>query len=98
MNKEPKKQKGKVIRVSELTYGLLAKKRQSKMSWDALLRRQFGLPDKRGNPQPLGEWYVLPEAMQVFDSLPKAKGAAVLNAVKSKSGRAERPLKVRECV
>ncbi len=46
--------KGKAVRVSDLVYSTLDKKRYGK-SWDAMFRRMLGLPDRRGVILPLVE-------------------------------------------
>lgn len=46
--------KGRAIRVSDLVYDTLNVQRYGR-SWDTMLRRTLGLPDRRGNAQPLVE-------------------------------------------
>lgn len=53
-NRRRRAPKGRLIRVSNIVYETLDGQRRSK-SWDALMRRMLGLPDRAGNPQPLAE-------------------------------------------
>jgi hypothetical protein len=46
--------KGRHFRVSDLVYKVLDKQRHG-LSWDSMMRRMLGLPDRNGAPQPLVE-------------------------------------------
>ncbi len=93
----PKKKKhGEVIRVSELLYYIMEKERPQSVSWDAFLRARFGLPARGKRRRDAKFVYLLESTKQIFSSLPEARGAAVVNAVKAKRKRPEEPLRFRE--
>lgn len=97
--KKAKKSKGRVIRVSDAVYAALVRKKQpSRMSWDSLLRKMLGMPDRRGREQKLYEGYFVPGLGKVFEELPKARGEAVKYAVLRGSKKPPKPIPVREIV
>lgn len=96
--------KGKAIRVSDMVCTALDKARKGK-SWDSLLRKMLGLPDKFGNEQILIEGilevmtgkFILKSPNTSWDKLEEdAYEIAILTAAKLKSKRVGRPLKMRE--
>lgn len=89
---------GKVIRVSQKVHDVLSQKLHEKDSWDSLLRRLHGIPGKKLHAPALREYFILPSTMQVFQTLGKARGAAVVNSVKKGMRKAELPLRVREVI
>ena len=95
-------QRGMVVRVSEDLEQALKKRRRKRESYDALLRRCLGLPDKKGKPQSPYQilhtyWAIHNEgAPMVFMSQADAKGAAIQLAVKNKLGRIPRVFRVTE--
>lgn len=97
-HKKLQKDDGKPIRISNEVLRILSPKLKTRESYDSLLRRLLGLPKKNGTPQELEVFWVLPVALQVFRKPDEAKGAAVLNAVKSGKKKAERAVKVMECI
>lgn len=87
---------GKVIRVSQKVYDTLKRHLREKDSWDSMLRRLHGIPDRRRKEPRAREFWMLPGALQVFETESKARGAAVVNGVKRGLRKAEAPIRVRE--
>lgn len=84
------KKPGKVLRVDPMIYKVLASKKGPKETWSAVLRRLLGLPSRKGVAPK--KHFVLPSAL--IESLPEAKGRAVLEAAKKKT-KPEKPVAVR---
>lgn len=99
-NRRRRASKGKPIRVSDLVYNTLQKKRanNSKESWDCLFRRMLGLPDRRGNEQPLVEGWLEITTGQMYIHQADARGAAVMEAAKAKTKKVNKPIRMREVV
>lgn len=100
---KPKKTKGVVIRVSQEVYlHLLARRRprnaktRLKESWDSLLRRVTGIPDKYGRPQACIEGFIVPGSAKFFPELKQARGEAIVVSVRKGLERPPRPVAVRE--
>lgn len=94
---------GRVVKLSRDLYAHLTELKQKGEGYDGLLRRQFGLPSKKGHEQPLREYYVIdtPDDLIIKRKLPEARGEAILLAVKrgqrlSDKKRRESVIKVRE--
>ena len=102
-NRRRRAPKGKLIRVSNLVYETLDGQRRSR-SWDALMRRMLGLPDRAGNPQPVAEGMLEVHSGVFLLKLPDATWREVESvAVKmaeriasKKKVRLELPVKMRE--
>ncbi len=104
--KRKKASKGKPIRLSDLVLGVLDKQRQNntKLSYDAYLRKLLGLP-KRGNeaqwiedgrPMYVLEGWVEVNTQKFYLDEADANGAAVLEAAKRKRKKFDKPVRVRE--
>lgn len=88
---------GQVLRVSTPVYeALTGKKRHGKDSLDCVLRRMMNMPSRKGENPGLFECWILPSTGETFPTKAKARGKALLNAVKTK--KSETPIKVREVV
>ncbi len=91
--------KNKVIKLSPEVISFLnqRKARMTNPSYDAALRYYFGLPTRKGEPQTLVTYYVLPNEGEplVFTTKAEARGAAVLRAVRRGLKRAEAVITVR---
>ena len=95
---------GKPVKLSdELTDHLTSLKQETSESYDACLRRQLGLPTRKGKPQHLEHFWVIPEADPPIcrKTQADAKGEAILLSVKRgmKASDKQRPaavIKVRE--
>lgn len=94
---------GKPVRLSNLMLNYLAPRIKGLRSYDAYLRRAFGLPDWRGNKQPLaegclevtsGKFYLKIDSWDEVEA--EANGAAVVEAVKRKTKKVNKPLRMRE--
>jgi len=93
-----KKPRGKVIKLS-LELSAYLKSRMSRgEGYDAVIRRLLGLPTRKGEPQGLAEFYVVPNDGKpiIRLTLAEARGDAILQATKKKLKKAERVLTVRE--
>jgi hypothetical protein len=100
MSKESKR-RGVVIRVSREVEVFLRAKQRKVETYDALLRRFFGLPTKKGKEQPLRTFYVIPDeshAPLCFTSAAVAKGEAVRQAVRAGTKKVTKVITVREAV
>lgn len=84
------KKPGKVLRVDPLIYKMLSAKKGPKETWSSVIRRLLGLPSRKGE-QPK-KHYVLPSSLS--ESLPEARGRAVIEAAKKKT-KPEKPVAVR---
>lgn len=96
--------KGKVIRVSNLVYDTLNNQRRGR-SWDCLLRKLFGLPDRQGNLQVLIEGiletvtgkFMLKISEKSWEELEQdAYEIAITETAKMKKKKVTAPLRMRE--
>jgi hypothetical protein len=96
--------KGRVIRVSNLVFETLNEIRRGK-SWDSLLRKSLGLPDRQGNEQRLIEGmleattgkFFLRDLDVTWDRLEQdVYEIAIIEAAKRKLKRVSKPLRMRE--
>lgn len=103
-NRKRRASKGRAIRVSTIVYAHLDKARRGR-SWDAYLRKLFGLPDRAGNNQPLIEGcleattgiFVLRLAGATWPEVEEtAWKIAHRAAMKQKSKRTQAPIRMRE--
>lgn len=103
-NRKKRFSKGKAIRVSDLVYETLDSSRRGR-SWDWLMRRMLGLPDRLGNDQPLiegmleqltGKFFLKTARKEWEDLEVDAYEKAFLTAAKSAVKRVPRPLRMRE--
>lgn len=94
-NRRKKASKGKLIRISDDVFNLLQKKRQGK-SWDSLMRRMLGLPDRAGITQPLVVGWLDQDTGQLYLDEAEARGAAVVAAAKRGTKKIKQPIKMRE--
>lgn len=93
--------KGRPVRLSDDIYNLLDKKRSrftKRLSFDCLLRRVFGLPNRRGEPQPLVEGWLEVNSGKFYLDEADARGAAVIEAARARTKKVKRPLRMREVV
>jgi hypothetical protein len=67
-------------------------------SFDACLRRLFGLPDKKGNAQPLRTYWIVPNGTEpkAFLTSADARGHAIVLATKKGHKKADTVIAVRE--
>ena len=95
--KTPRKKQGKVVKLSQFLVSYLKRRGAKGESLDSILRRQFGLPDRKGTAQPLALYYVVPgQPPQVSDDLADARGKAIVAATKKGLKKAAAVLTVRE--
>jgi len=94
--KKPNRDKGKPVRLSNEVLNELRSRLRRGESFDSLMRRFFGLPDRLGNPQPIRTYWLLPSALVAAPSLAEARGEAILRAVQQGKRKTERPIKVIE--
>lgn len=89
---------GHVIRVSDDVWRMLrAEREEPSESIDSVLRRLFGMPDRRGCPQPLLEVWLEQYSGQTFADEADAKGAAAIQAARRKRRNiSQHPIKLRE--
>lgn len=100
-NRRKRASKGRLIRVSDEVFNLLHKKRarfSKRMSWDCLLRRMFGLPTRKGDPQPLVEGWLEVNTGQFYLDEAEARGASVVAAARAKTKKCKQPLRMKEVV
>lgn len=95
------KKKGKVVKLSAFLAAHITKMGQKGESYDAILRKAFGLPDRRDNEQPLKAYYLLPGSPLVAKEatakgLAEARGEAILQATKRGLKKAVAVILVRE--
>lgn len=101
--KRRKMNRGKSIRVSDLVFTTLNQIRHGR-SWDSLMRKQLGLPDRAGNDQILVEGMLETMTGKFFlkhdmtwEALEEiAYEIAIVTAAKLKLKRVSKPLKMRE--
>ena len=97
MARKEARDKGRPVRISNEVLGALDKKKRFKESYDAILRIILGLPTRKGKPQPLRSFWVLPTSLIAKLSKAEAKGEAVLQSVRNgKKKVMEAPIKVIE--
>lgn len=91
-------EKGKVIRLSKAAENYLKKRQHDDEKLNDTLRRILGLPNRRGEAQPLRIYYVVPNghAPIVRLSLAEARGEAILLATRKKLKKAEAVIIVQE--
>jgi len=90
---------GKVVRVSPKVWEYLKTKRKPKETIDSLIRRLIGFPNKKGEPNSVNTYFILPETKIVCDSVEEARGKAILFAIKNgKKKPTEKPVRVREVI
>lgn len=103
-NRRKRASKGRLIRISDLVYDALNKNRM-RMSWDCLLRRMLGLPDRYGNEQTLIEGLLEQNTGRFFLKRPDVRWSAleedayevaILAAAKARTKRVRAPLRMRE--
>lgn len=102
-SKRKKRPEGRAVRLSKLALDYVETRRQGYRSFDAWFRKQFGLPDWRGNPQPLVEGMLevtsgrfILKTSDWASVEAEANGAAVVEAAKLKTKRVRKPLRMRE--
>ena len=104
--KKPKAKPNKAIKLSFDVVKTLNHKRKGKNkigadleSYDSVLRRMLVLYNRYGSPNRVRTFYVLTKPkLQVYQDHAEAKGQAILNAVRNKHLKAERPIAVREII
>lgn len=84
----------KVLRISPELHELLNARKPPKITWDAFLRRVFGLRVRKSTLPPLLVRWVLPSG--TFRTAAEARGAAIVAAVQARAKEPEQPLKMRE--
>lgn len=98
--REKEKQRGRVIKLSKEVANFLSRKRldKKKESFDSVLRRHFGLPSRKGEPQALRTYFILDTEEQplAFREAPEARGFAIIHALRKKRKKADRVIEVRE--
>ena len=94
----PRKTQAKAVKLTADVIGRLDRKRRKGESYDSMLRRQFGFPSRKGEPQPLQEFFVLPNDGQplIFLSEAEARGAAITLAVRKGKRKTEAVVTARE--
>jgi hypothetical protein len=97
-----RKSTNRPVKLSKEVLGWISKRKLRKgeknvESFDAFLRRFFGLPSRKGEPQELKKYYVLPNEGEplIFLNKAEARGAAVIRAVRRGTRKAEPVLTVR---
>jgi hypothetical protein len=88
-----KRKKGSVIKITDfLRDRLSALRSHDKESYDAVIRRHFGLPSWKGHEQPLKHYYVIDTQndLKVFRTKAEAYGEAILLAVKRGQKRTDK--------
>jgi hypothetical protein len=93
-----KKKYGKAVRISQDVKVYLERRQRGKESYDAILRRLFGLETRKGEAQPLHTYYVIPNNGDpiIRASLAEARGEAILLATKRGIKKAEQIVTVQE--
>lgn len=93
-----RKKYGKAVRISLDVKNYLEKRQRGTESYDSILRRLFGLPTRKGDTQPLGLLFVIPngEAPITKLTLAEARGQAILRAARRGSKKAEAVLTYQE--
>jgi len=92
-----KRKSGKVVKLSQAVAAFLRRRGAKDESYDAILRRQFGIPDRKGTAQPLAIYYVVPGSPPLIsDDLADARGKAIVQATRKGLKKAVAVLTVRE--
>lgn len=92
-----KKKEGKVIKISHFLANYLRKRGSRGESFDSILRRHFGLPDRKGKPNKLAYYYVVPgEKPIIRTDLAEARGEAIVQAARKGLKKAVAVLTLRE--
>lgn len=88
---------GRVHRLDPMVDRFVAEKKRPGESTSALLRRLFGLPERKTGKVQTRHFYLLPESRVAFETIEEARGEAILRAVKTgKKKPTEKPILVRE--
>lgn len=96
---KPNRDKGEPTRLSNEVRIALKKRARNKESFDSILRRMLGLPDRNGRPQILQVFWLLPSRLIAKRTQAEAKGEAVLLAAREgKKKIMESPIKVIESI
>lgn len=96
------KQAGKIIRIGEELETILDKERKKDESYDSILRRCIGLPDKLGTTRPVPHlvysfWvYVDGDKPVPFLTKAEAQGFAIQSAVRAGKKKTGRVIRVQE--
>jgi len=96
--KKPNRDKGHPVRLSNAVLSVLNTKMRKGESYDNLLRRMLGIPSIKNEPQPRITLWLLPQALIAAKTLAEARGEAILCAVQQGKKKAEKPIKVIECI
>lgn len=94
--KIPNRDKGKPVRLSNEVLNVLRVKLRRGESFDSMMRRLLGLPDRHGKPQEVRTYWILPQAMRVARTLAEARGESILWAVQNGKKKTEKPVRVTE--
>jgi hypothetical protein len=101
--KRKKASNGRAVRLSDELLNYIHPRIKGLRSYDAYFRKVFGLDDWRGNPQPLvegclevttGQFFIKTGTWPEVEAV--ANGAAVIEAVKRKTKKVNKPLRLRE--
>lgn len=98
MAADKRKKYGKAVRISQDVKTYLEKRQRGTESYDAILRRLFGIPTRKGETQLLKVYYVVPNESNpiVRKTLAEARGEAILLATKRGIKKAESVITVQE--
>lgn len=98
MAADKRKKYGKAVRISQDVKTYLEKRQRGEESYDAILRRLFGIPTRKGEAQPLKIYYVVPnEASPIIRrTLAEARGESIIVATKKGIKKAESVITVQE--
>lgn len=88
--------KGKNIRISDAVFGTLDSSRLKGESWDNLLRKILGLPNRRGEHPALVEGWLELNTGRLYLSRSEARGQAVVEAAKQGKKQISQPIFMRE--
>lgn len=92
-----KKMPGKAVKLSQAVVTYLRKKGEETESYDSILRREFGLPSRKGEDQSLCVYYLVPGGKpELSESLAEARGAAILLAARKGLKKAVSIITLRE--
>jgi hypothetical protein len=96
--RKPNRDKGEAVRLSNAVLAVLKPKLKRGESYDNLLRRMLGLPSRKNEAQTRAIFWVLPQTLIATKNLAEARGEAILAAVQQGKQKAEKPIKVIECI
>jgi len=98
MARQAREKYGKAVRISKDVKTYLEKRQRGTESYDATLRRLFGLPDRKGNAQPLRTLWIVPNGTAPIARLTQAeaRGDAIVLAAKRGIKKAEQVIQVQE--